>query len=96
MRVRNYNCSVNQLQRMTASDPGVFGEISFDILQDFERNCSAVGEANNLMLHLANLTILPQKVVLVLCDANETMWWDWEGSIWGIQTDGCTQEISPD
>ena len=36
---------------MTASDPGVFSEISFDILQDFVRNCSAVGEANNLMLH---------------------------------------------
>ena len=51
MRVRNYNCSVNQLQQMTASDPGVFSEISFDILQDFVRNCSAVGEANNLMLH---------------------------------------------
>lgn len=36
---------------MTASDPGVFSEISFDILQDFVQNCSAVGEANNLMLH---------------------------------------------
>ena len=36
---------------MTASDPGVFSEISIDIHQDFVRNCSAVGEANNLMLH---------------------------------------------
>ena len=61
MRVQNYNCSVNQLQRMTASDPGVFSEISFDILQDFKQNCSALGEADKLMLHIAHLRILPPK-----------------------------------
>ena len=69
MRVRNYNCSVNQLQQMTASDPGVFSEISFDILQDFKQNCRALGEAE-LMLHVANLRIL---ALLVLGCEVETM-----------------------
>ena len=44
MRVQNYNCSVKQLQKMATSDSQVFSQLQFDVVQNFEQSCSAVGE----------------------------------------------------
>ena len=44
MRVQNYDCSVKQLQKMATSDSQVFSQLQFDVVQDFEQYCSAVGE----------------------------------------------------